>query len=152
VKAWLKNFATDKLPLALVNALILGLIAKAITDRWQDERKQAELKLGLLKEFEDRSNKLIGCMMAPRAMVQDRECLVVELNLLGMASAFKVVYDQPFHEDFDSLAQIIATAHGHTTEGNKWVLPDAAFEKFRKEYTDRVRHMRQRMLTELGGF
>lgn len=160
IKVWLKEHVRDKLPMAVINAMVLGLLATWITDDWQDKRKQAEVQLSLLKEFEDRSNRLIGCMMAPRAMVHDRECLVVELDLIGMEVPFQVVFDTPFTDDFRELAQTIADAHsaasqassqaGKVTEGSEdWVLSDPAFAAFRDAYTARVREMREKMLREI---
>ncbi len=146
----IKKFILDKLLIAVINALILGLIATAITDRWEYQRRQSELKLNLLKDFEDRSNRLIACMMAPRAMVQDRECLVVELDLVGMESTFQVVYDTTFHEDFVELGRIVSNTQENMTKGQRWVLSDEAFAQFRVNYTDRTRLIRQKILQELG--
>ncbi len=55
------------LMLALIQVLVLGLLASFITAKWEDNRKRADLRFSLLRDFNDRSVKVIGCAIAPRA-------------------------------------------------------------------------------------
>jgi hypothetical protein len=154
MKSFLKHvwaFLNTSFVVMVFGTLIVGLLASYITDRWQEKQKRAELKFNLLKEFNDKSLKFVACMMAPRAMLKDRECLTVEDDLIMMNDTVRVVFDdKSLADDFKILAEKITETLGSISSEGNWVLSDQAFKNFRESFLGETNVMRRKMMKELG--
>lgn len=132
------DFLNKEFVVMVFGVLILGLVAAHITDSWQVEQKQTELKLSLLQEFNEKYVTVAGYMSTPNVMRYDRGCLTAEAGLLTLSDPVQLVFrDKSIPNDFSTLTEILDSTN---TDGGA----------VQMKFLEQAKIIRVKMMRELG--